>query len=116
MADALSRFVYPASKAFQDTSTHGSEAARQEVKKIIADELAEARTVALIFCDPEGGDHSLSKPPSRFMLIGGTVSRWKELPAKKIRVVTRGGLNDQHEVGDISESSTSRLPPSHNHP
>ena len=33
VADALSRFAYPACKAFQDTSFHGSEAARLEAKK-----------------------------------------------------------------------------------
>ena len=33
VADALSRFAYPASKAFQDTSTNGSEEAREEMKK-----------------------------------------------------------------------------------
>ena len=35
VADALSRFAYPACKAFQDSSFHGSEKAREEMKRII---------------------------------------------------------------------------------
>ena len=34
VADALSRFAYPACKAFQDTSFHGGKAAREEMKKL----------------------------------------------------------------------------------
>ena len=48
VADALSRFAYPACKAFQDTSFHGSEAARLEMKEIIEEELREGRTVGMI--------------------------------------------------------------------
>ena len=33
VADALSPFAYPACKAFQDASHHGSAAARKEMKK-----------------------------------------------------------------------------------
>ena len=33
VADAMSRFAYPACKTFQDVSTHGSEEARREAKK-----------------------------------------------------------------------------------
>ena len=33
VADAMSRFAYPACKTFQDAIYHGSEAARQEMKK-----------------------------------------------------------------------------------
>ena len=35
VADALSRFAYPASKTFKDTSSHGNEEARVEMKEII---------------------------------------------------------------------------------
>ena len=35
VADAMSRFAYPACKTFQDVSTHGSEEARREAKKIL---------------------------------------------------------------------------------
>ena len=47
VADAMSRFAYPACKAFQDVSFHGSAEAREEVKRIIAEELAEGRMVGM---------------------------------------------------------------------
>ena len=43
VADALSRFAYPAAKAFQDTSFHGSEQARLEMKEIVEEEREEER-------------------------------------------------------------------------
>ena len=42
VADAMSRFAYPACKTFQDESRHGSVAARAEVKQIIEEEIREA--------------------------------------------------------------------------
>ena len=48
VADAMSRFAYPACNAFQDVSAHGSAEARDDVKRIIAEELAEARTIGMI--------------------------------------------------------------------
>ena len=48
VADAMSRFAYPACKAFQDVSRHGSVEARAEVKRIIEEEVLEGRTVGLI--------------------------------------------------------------------
>ncbi len=43
--------TYPACSTFQDVSVHSSAEAREEAKKIIADELREGRTVGLVFCD-----------------------------------------------------------------
>ena len=68
VADALSRFAYPASKAFQDTSFHGSEAARQEMKAIIEEELAEGRTVGLISPAPTDGSKII-------LFVAGTLSK-----------------------------------------
>ena len=48
VADAMSRFAYPACKTFQDESRHGSVAARAEVKQIIEEEIREGRTVGMI--------------------------------------------------------------------
>ena len=48
VADAMSRFAYPACKAFQDSSFHGSQAAREQMKEIIQQELEEGRVVLLI--------------------------------------------------------------------
>ena len=73
VADAMSRFAYPASKAFQDTSFHGSVAARKEMKEIIEEELAEGRTVGLISGVPKDGT-------KRILFVAGTMS--KRLRAK----------------------------------
>ena len=48
VADAMSRFAYPACKAFQDVSFHGSAEAREEVKRIIEEELEEGRMVGTV--------------------------------------------------------------------
>jgi hypothetical protein len=48
VADAMSRFAYPACKAFQDVSFHGSAQAKEEMRQIIQEELEEGRMVALI--------------------------------------------------------------------
>ena len=107
----MSRFAYPACKAFQDVSSHGSELARQEVKNIIAAELAEARTIALVCVSPNPED-----PPNRRkvqVLVGGTVRGWRELPASKVCVVTRSGIGtgeDQPPTIDRS-MQTARLNP-----
>ena len=70
VADALSRFAYPASKAFQDTSFHGSEESRIEMKNIIEEELAESKTVGLICFDH-------TRPHANQLYIAGTMSRAK---------------------------------------
>ncbi len=63
VADAMSRFAYPTCKAFQDVSVHGSAEARDDVKRIIAEELAETRTVGMIIRNGEAG-------------LGATTSCW----------------------------------------
>ena len=47
-ADAMSRYAYPASKALQDCSFHGSREAADEMKRIIQKELEEERVVGFI--------------------------------------------------------------------
>ena len=73
VADALSRFAYPACKAFQDVSFHGSETAREEMKKIIAEEILEGRQVGLIT-----GIGGVEK--GRLMLVAGRCSRGYQIP------------------------------------
>ena len=86
VADALSRYAYPACQAFQDTSFHGSEAARKEMKDIIARERAEERDVALVCGDQKG--KSVQGKTRRVLLI----SDWGEaLQARP--VTTRSGRN-----------------------
>ena len=43
VADAMSRFAYPACKAFQDTSIHGDEESRREMEELIREERMEER-------------------------------------------------------------------------
>jgi hypothetical protein len=71
VADALSRFAYPASKAFQDASFHDSAAAREEMKKIIEEELQEGRTVGLIESAPSG---------VWSVVVAGTLHKSREVP------------------------------------
>ena len=47
VADAMSRYAYPASKAFQDVSVHGSAEAAEEMKVIIAEERREERLAGM---------------------------------------------------------------------
>ena len=48
VADALSRWAYPASKAFADTSVHGSEQDDLEMQALIAQEREEEKTCRVI--------------------------------------------------------------------
>ena len=88
VADAMSRYAYPACKAFQDASFHGSEQARWEMKKIVEEELAEGRLVGLVTGPGENGRH---------LLVGGRLCRSVQVPPQRIFVVTRGGTQtDEH--------------------
>ena len=49
VADALSRWAYPASKAFADTSIHGSEQDAEEMEALIQEELREGRCCEVFF-------------------------------------------------------------------
>ncbi len=88
VADAMSRFAYPVCKTFQDLSTHRSAEAREDVKKIIAQKLAEARTVGMIVRSGEENTHC-----RHINWVCGTVARWRELPPERVCVVTRSGLD-----------------------
>ena len=55
VADALSRWAYPASAALQDCSWHGSAQDWAEMQKIMAEELAAGKMVGLIPSIPSGG-------------------------------------------------------------
>jgi hypothetical protein len=48
VADAMSRWAYPASSARHDVSFHGSAEASEEVKKMVEEELAIAKTMAVM--------------------------------------------------------------------
>jgi hypothetical protein len=82
VADALSRFAYPASKAFQDASFHGSAEAREEMRAIIEEELREGRTVGLL---------TLSTVGVISVVVAGTVQRSRDIPPHMICPITRSG-------------------------
>ena len=71
VADALSRFAYPACKAFQDASFHGSAAAREEMKAIIEEELREGRTVGMLTRTEMGVLR---------VVVAGTLHKCREVP------------------------------------
>ena len=48
VADAMSRFAYPASSAKQDVSWHGSSEAKRDMENILAQEYWESRQVAVV--------------------------------------------------------------------
>ena len=84
VADCMSRFAYPACKAFQDTSFHGSEEARLEMKKIIARRGGRR---------PHGGVDFHQHPPrgGKLVLVGGSVNRRHLIPEDRVFVITRSG-------------------------
>ena len=56
MADAMSRYAYPASSAKDDVSFHGSAENREQVKKMLEQELREGREVGLVRLTDMGDD------------------------------------------------------------
>lgn len=88
IADAMSRYAYPASSAREDVSFHGSAQADAEVKKLIAQELAESRLVGIVRI---GGVHipGIGYPKGQ-MFIAGQIPSHSVL-SREIRVVTRSG-------------------------
>ena len=64
MADAMSRFVYPACKAWQDTSIHGSNESRQEMNEIIATERDEEKSETKSEYTTDGMIIAKAKAPS----------------------------------------------------
>ena len=49
VADAMSRWAYPASMALQDCSIHGSREGAEEMRKVIEEEVREGRMVGLLW-------------------------------------------------------------------
>ena len=97
VADAMSRFAYPASRAFQDTSSHGDEESRLEVKQIIAEELKAGRVVGLICRQVDG--YPMVRTTG-VLAVGGTVSKWRELPEARVCVITRSGRRVEESDSD----------------
>ena len=54
MADALSRWAYPASQYVTDVSWHGSANDHEEMQFILAQEKAEEKVCPAVFVNPSG--------------------------------------------------------------
>ena len=89
VADAMSRFAYPACKTFQDESRHGSVAARAEVKQIIEEEIREGRTVGMIAWEKDPTGSSLKW--ANVLMVAGTIAREAELPPSRVSAITWSG-------------------------
>ena len=104
VADAMSRYAYPASKAFQDCSWHGSLDDALAMKKIIQEEFEEEHMVALLLA-PSSPSNSSKK--RQFLIMGprGHLDSSGELPLlapefiyreeAPVLVTTRGNLGAQ---------------------
>jgi len=69
VADALSRWAYPASKAFADTSIHGSDADDAEMQAIIAQEKEEERLCRVVHLGEWVTAICKSLPPPKEALV-----------------------------------------------
>ena len=81
VADALSRYAYPATSAREDVSFHGSEEARQSVKKMIEQELRDRALVGVVRVGDGGRG---------FFGVGGACQVARPYGAH-VRVLTRSG-------------------------
>ena len=85
IADAMSRYAYPASSAREDVSFHGSATAHEEMKKIIAKEIAEGRLVGLLHLG--GGDNpGHARNPGTLHIAGLPPADFS--PATHVQVIT----------------------------
>ena len=102
VADAMSRYAYPASSAREDVSFHGSADAKEEMRKIIEKELREGRMVGLIHL---GGRYLDAKRRSQGSLV---ISHGENTPtplASHVRVI-----NSHTLTGDDSSAGSSTTP------
>ena len=87
VADAMSRWAYPATSERQDVSWHGSKEAKEEVQKQLAQEFRESRALLFLRTDPkklqligEGGGGRASFSPKAsisIQILGRHVTRRK---------------------------------------
>jgi len=113
VADAMSRYAYPASSAKEDVSFHGSAANREAVKELIAKEVAEGRMVGVV-CLRQEWD---SDDDNLLLLVAGTLERPCYLDHRRVcaietrsgRLVGRYGDKDND---NSSDSDSDGKPPS----
>ena len=104
VADALSRYAYPASKALQDCSWHGSLQDRAEMDKIMAEEFAQERLVGLL--TPKGPF------PTQCLMVMGPLSSGLNVVKKRLfGVSTRGGKTTHYEEDERLPQDVAVHPP-----
>ena len=101
VADALSRWAYPASKALQDCSWHGSAQDWQEMQQIMQEELEDGKMVGFTPHIAKGGTFLMFDPtleePWRPRLCGVTTRRGKgsEKGGEEVSTPATGGWPQQ---------------------
>ena len=70
MADALSRYAFPASQSFADVSWHGSLLATQEMEEILQQEEKEGKESTWISVVTRTGMDTQDKPEVEFGTMG----------------------------------------------
>ena len=100
VADAMSRYAYPASSAREDVSFHGSAQARDEMKKIIEKEIQEGHLVGLAYL----GGQSMGDGRYRQGCLQICGSSPTDLPmAPHVRIIPIHALNgDDEEIPSLS--------------
>ena len=90
VADALSRYAYPASKAMQDCSWHGSKEDKEEMERIMREEFENERLVGLI-CPK----HPVTRVQT--LMIMGKLPPNANISRKMLYgVTTRGGKSTEY--------------------
>ena len=109
IADAMSRFAYPASSSREDVCFHGSAASHAEVTKLIQKENEEGRMVGMIRL---GSTHTTGSNTSGFKVRfhPGTIFISDPHPTQQplfrtVNVVTRTGAGKTDSVSDAPSSS-----------
>jgi hypothetical protein len=90
VADAMSRYAYPASSAREDVCTHGSAEAHAEMAEIIKRELVEGRMVAMLQVGPKaaiGWEQG-------YLRIAGQLDEDRSVLCH-VNVVTRSGVDSK---------------------
>ena len=109
IADAMSRFAYPASSSREDVCFHGSAASHAEVTKLIQKENEEGRMVGMIRL---GSTHTSGSNTSGFKVRfhPGTILISDPSPTtqpllRTVSVVTRTGAGKTDSISDAPSSS-----------
>ena len=102
IADAMSRYAYPAGKAMQDCTWHGSAQDQEEMQEIIRKELQEERTMSL-WCP--SAESTEEHPKGVLLIFGGRVPLEGDDVDAQVFVTTRSmSRNPQMEAESDQEA------------